>query len=59
MGTDKQPSRDVADRPTKSRDEDARRNDRNENSLTYRENVDRVNRSREVEIERALSGVRR
>jgi hypothetical protein len=60
MSTDKRPSREA---PIEQTADEARQrslqSDRAENALTYRANVDRVNRSRDTEIERALSGIRR
>jgi transposase len=38
---------------------DARPSDKAENAIKYRQNVDRVNRSRDTDIERALGGLRR
>jgi hypothetical protein len=59
MSTEKQPSREPSGQPTDRAGQDARRDEERENALKYRENVNRVNRSGDVEIERALSGVRR
>jgi hypothetical protein len=39
--------------------DNTRQDERRENSVRYRENVDRVNRSRDIEMERVLSSVRR
>jgi hypothetical protein len=60
MSTDKRPSREApVERPADSVRPGSKQSDRTENSITYRENVDRVNRSRDTEIERALSAIRR
>ncbi len=50
----KRPTDDPREDRTHSRTED----DRKENSARYKENVDQLNRTRDREIERALSGVR-
>jgi hypothetical protein len=50
----RQPTKPSADDRTDTRREEA--DERKENEAKYKENVDRLNRARDVEIESALSG---